>query len=69
MVLGMAAAVVNPTTDYLANALETIKTNDLAQWAKKNLGDSLQGLRRRTIGLFTAEQIRDKLATMSEGHF
>lgn len=69
MVLGMAAAVVNPTTEYLAKALETVKTSDLAQWAKKNLGYSLQGLRRQTIGLFSAEQIQDKLATISDGNF
>lgn len=62
MILGMAAAVVNPTTEYLKQALETVKTKDLAQWAKSHLGPSLQGLRRQTIGTISAEQIQDKLA-------
>lgn len=61
MVLGMAAAVVNPTVEYLRTALETVKTKDLAEWAKENLGPSLQGLRCQTIGRIKPEQIQDKL--------
>lgn len=61
MVLGMAAAVVNPTVEYLQQALEKVKTKDVGEWAKTNLGLSLQALRRQTLGCITAEQIQDKL--------
>ena len=61
MVLGLAAAVVNPTIEYLHQALETIPTKHVFDWAKEKLGSSLQALRRQTIGSIRAEQIEDKL--------
>ena len=60
MVLGLAAAVVNPTSAYLQQALETIGTQHVTQWTKAHLGPSLQGLRQQTLGRLKAEQNRDK---------
>lgn len=61
MVLGMAAAVVRPTIDYVQQAFEKVKTKDVLAWARQNLGPSLHVLRRQTLGRITAEQIQDKL--------
>lgn len=47
LVLGMAAAVVDPTTDYIDKALAAVKTADLAQWAREKLGTSVQAQRIR----------------------
>ena len=60
MVLGLATAVVNPTSDFLKQALETIATKHVTQWADQYLGPSLQGLRQQTLGRLKAEQKRDK---------
>jgi hypothetical protein len=49
MVLGMAAAVVNPTKEYLEQALATVKTHDVIQWCRENLGVSVQAQRRRAL--------------------
>lgn len=45
-VLGMAAAVTIPTQDLIQNAFQTVKTTDVIQWARDNLGISLQSQRR-----------------------
>jgi hypothetical protein len=60
MVLGLAAAVVHPTNAYLQQALETIGTKNVRQWAQQHLGRSLQGLRQQTLGRLTLEQKQDK---------
>jgi hypothetical protein len=60
MVLGLAAAVVRPTNDYLQKALETVGTKHVIRWAKQHLGPSLQGLRQQTLGRLSAEQNPDK---------
>jgi hypothetical protein len=68
MVLGVAAAVVKPTNEYLQQALETIGAKHVLHWAKTHLGPSLQGLRQQTLGRLTSEQNQDKEpipATMS----
>jgi hypothetical protein len=49
MVLGMAAAVVKPTQEYLTAALAKIKVKDVYQWCKSHLGESLQSLRRKAF--------------------
>jgi hypothetical protein len=69
MVLGLAAAVVNPTSEYLRQALETIGTKHVTQWARKHLGHSMQGLRQQTLGQIRTEQIRDKRADMPTPNF
>jgi hypothetical protein len=63
MVLGLAAAVVNPSTEYLSQALTAIRTKHVIQWAQTCLGSSLQGLRQQTLGRLTVTQIRNKLLT------
>jgi hypothetical protein len=63
MVLGMAAAVVQPTTDYIQQAFEQVQTKDVLGWARLTLGPSLHALRRQTLGRITPEQIQDKLQT------
>lgn len=60
MVLGLAAAVVTPTNEYLQKALETIGTKHVARWTEQHLGPSIQGLRQQTLGRLSAEQKRNK---------
>jgi hypothetical protein len=61
MVLGMAAAVVQPTIDYIQQAFQEVKTKHVLAWARRTLGPSLHALRSQTLGRITAEQIQDKL--------
>lgn len=49
MILGMAAAVVTPTQEYLAQALATVKTQDMLQWCREQLGVSVQAQRQRAL--------------------
>lgn len=49
MVLAMAAAVVNPTKEFLEQALDTVKTRDVIQWCRDQLGTSVQSQRRRAF--------------------
>ena len=49
MVLGMAAAVVEPTKDYLEKALDQVKTRDVVQWCKEKLGASVQSQKQRAL--------------------
>ena len=49
MVLAMASAVVDPTVDYLKDALENVKTSDVLQWCRDKLGVSVQSQRRRAF--------------------
>lgn len=51
MVLGMAAAVVNPTTDYIAAALSAVKVQDVWAWCRSKLGTSVQSQRRQAFAL------------------
>jgi hypothetical protein len=46
LILGLAAAVVEPTQDYLQRALDRIKTCDVQEWCRNHLGDSVQSQRR-----------------------
>ncbi len=59
MVLCLAAAVANPTTEYLRQALTTVRTKHVIHWAQTHLGSSLQGLRQQTLGRLKA-QIRNQ---------
>src|SRR5262249_13245268 len=45
MVLGMAAAVTQPTQEFISQAFRTVKTNDVLEWARKKLGTSVQSCR------------------------
>lgn len=49
MVLAMAAAVTEPTTDYIRIALETVKTKQAVAWCKDKLGISVQAQRRHAL--------------------
>jgi len=49
MILGMAAAVVEPTTEFLTEALATIKTVDVQDWCRQHLGISVQSQRRQAL--------------------
>ncbi len=45
MVLGMAAAVTQPTQEFIEQALQAVRTNDVIEWARKKLGTSVQSCR------------------------
>ena len=49
MVLGMAAAVVKPTKEYIEKALANVKTDDVTQWGRDKLGISVQSQRRQAF--------------------
>lgn len=49
MVLGMAAAVVQPTVQYMRTALEQTKTRDVIAWCQEKLGVSVQAQRRQAL--------------------
>jgi len=49
MVLGMAAAVIKPTTEFVREALATVRTSHIDQWCRQKLGESIQSQRRRTL--------------------
>jgi hypothetical protein len=49
MILGMAAAVVRPTTEYLTAALSTIKHADVLAWCRTRLGISLAAKRHQAF--------------------
>jgi hypothetical protein len=49
MLLGIAAAVVKPSKDYLAAAFEGVKVRHVIDWCKEKLGTSLQAKRRRAF--------------------
>jgi len=46
LILGLAAAVVEPTQDYLRRALDQIQTCDVKAWCRNHLGISVQSQRR-----------------------
>lgn len=50
MILGMAAAVVNPTKTYIEQAFSHVKTRDVFQWCRDKLGVSVQSQRQRALG-------------------
>lgn len=49
MILGMAAAVVEPTKEYLTEALAQVKTRDVLTWCQRHLGFSVQSQRRQAF--------------------
>ena len=49
MLLGLAAAVVRPTREYLEEAFARVKTEDVANWCRDHLGISLQAQRRQAF--------------------
>jgi len=53
MVLGMAAAVVEPTVEYVRTAMEQTKTQDVVAWCKEKLGVSVQAQRRQALPSLT----------------
>ena len=57
MILGLAAAVVKPTTEYLTAALSTVKTADVLNWCRDRLGTSLAAKRHRALVLSTGTNL------------
>jgi hypothetical protein len=51
MILGLAAAVVEPTQEYLKQALTQVKTIDVLTWCRDRLGVSVQAQRRQALGV------------------
>lgn len=51
MILGLAAAVVDPTQEYVERALTQIKTLDVLAWCRENLGTSVQAQRHQAFAL------------------
>lgn len=51
MLLGLAAAVVEPTQDYLRQAFEQVKTGDVITWCQHHLGISVQSQRRQAFAV------------------
>jgi hypothetical protein len=49
MLLAIAAAVVQPSTDYLAAAFDKVKVRHVIDWCKEKLGPSVQAKRRRAF--------------------
>jgi hypothetical protein len=46
MILGMAAAVVRPTHEFIEKTLTAVTVKDLANWVKRKLGLSVLARRR-----------------------
>lgn len=59
LLLGLGAAVVNPTKPFIQEALATITTNDVLNWSHEKLGLSLQAQRRLALPT-NKEQKRQK---------
>lgn len=53
MLLGVAAAVVEPTQAYLTQALTSVKTCDVLAWCRQHLGPSVQSKRRHAFATGT----------------
>jgi hypothetical protein len=51
MILGLGAAVVEPTQEYVRQALAQVKTTDVLSWCRKKLGVSVQAQRRQALGV------------------
>lgn len=51
MILGLAAAVVQPTQEYVQRALTEVKTIDVLAWCREHLGISVQAQRRQALGV------------------
>jgi hypothetical protein len=49
MVLGMAAAGVEPTLECVRTAMEQTKTQDVVAWCKEKLGVSVPAQRRQAL--------------------
>jgi hypothetical protein len=49
MILGLAAAVVQPTVDYLQSALTTVTHRDVQTWCQERLGISLAAKRHQAF--------------------
>jgi len=49
MILGMAAAVVEPTKEYMARALAAVKTHHVLAWCREHLGVSVQSQRHEAF--------------------
>ena len=66
LVLATAAAVVPLTRRFIASALERVKTKDILEWTRTNLGRSVQANRHRTLGKLIAEQKQRKKCPITQ---
>jgi hypothetical protein len=60
LLLALCATVATTTTDVIHQALETIPTNVIMAWCRKNLGQSVQAKRRRAFASQKVEQKRNQ---------
>lgn len=60
LLLALCATVATTTTDVVHQALETVPTNVIMAWCRKNLGQSVQAKRRRAFASQEAEQKRNQ---------
>jgi hypothetical protein len=51
MILGLAAAVVDPTREYIEQALTQVKTFDVLNWCSQHLGISVQAKRHQALAV------------------
>ena len=60
LLLALCATVATTTTDVIQQALETVPTNAVMAWYRKNLGQSVQAKRRKAFASQEAEQKRNQ---------
>ena len=62
LILSVAALVSNITKELIQEVLGTISTQDVHEWYQQNIGESVQGARRKAFNFNTRkEQKRDQL--------
>lgn len=69
MVLSMGAAVLPLTNNLIATALDAVKTIDVAEWSRTNLGQSLASKRRTAYATIKPEQNQNKPPPATTPHF
>ena len=65
MVLGVAAIVSYTTQEIVKQALETVSTKRILEWAKETLGQSVQA--KRKIAFSTAPDAEQKWDQLLDG--
>jgi hypothetical protein len=61
LLLSTAAIVSKTTEDVVEKALKTVRTKEVLDWCKKNIGQSVQSMRKETFAFYKkTEQKRDQ---------
>jgi len=61
LLLSTAAIVSTTTEDVVKKAMETVRTKDVLDWCKKNIGQSVQSMRKEAFAFYEkAEQKLDQ---------